>query len=42
VSGLAGLALLWIDKPEVPKPVLVETAARVSEAALGAGRAVRT
>jgi AcrR family transcriptional regulator len=42
VSGLAGLALWWIDNPEVPKPVLVETAARVGEAALGAGRAVRT
>jgi AcrR family transcriptional regulator len=34
VSGLAGLALWWIDNPEVPKPVLVEVAARVSEPAL--------
>jgi AcrR family transcriptional regulator len=35
VSGLAGLALWWIDHPEVPKPVLVETAVRMSEPALG-------
>lgn len=34
VSGLAGLALWWIDNPEVPKPVLVEVAARMSEPAL--------
>ena len=33
-SGLAGLALWWTDHPEVGKPVLVEVAARVSEAAL--------
>ena len=35
VSGLAGLALWWIDHPQVPKPVLVETAVRMSEPALG-------
>ena len=34
VSGLAGLALWWIDHPEVPKPVLVEVATRMSEPAL--------
>lgn len=34
-SGLAGLALWWIDRPEVSKPVLVDVAARVSGAALG-------
>ena len=34
-SGLAGLALWWIDNPEVPKPVLVEVAARMSAAAVG-------
>jgi AcrR family transcriptional regulator len=33
-SGLAGLALWWIDHPDVPKPVLVEVAARMSAAAL--------
>ncbi len=37
-SGLAGLALWWIDNPEVPKPVLVEVATRMSAAAVG-GRA---
>ncbi len=36
-SALAGLALWWIDHPDVPKPVLLEVAARVSEAAT-AGR----
>jgi AcrR family transcriptional regulator len=34
-SGLAGLALWWIDNPDVPKPVLVEVAARMSAAAVG-------
>lgn len=34
VSGLAGLALWWIDNPDVPKPVLVEVAARMSAPAL--------
>jgi AcrR family transcriptional regulator len=34
VSGLAGLALWWIDNPEAPKAVLVEVAARMSEPAL--------
>ncbi len=29
-SGLAGLALWWIDHPELAKPVLVEGTARVS------------
>ena len=33
-SGLAGLALWWIDHPDVPKPVVAEVAARVSQAAL--------
>jgi len=35
-SGLAGLALWWIDHPEVAKPVLVDVAARMSEPALRA------
>lgn len=38
-SGLAGMALWWIDHPEVPKPVILEVAARMSGAAVGAGRA---
>jgi AcrR family transcriptional regulator len=33
-SGLAGLALWWIDHPELGKPALVDVAARVSEPAL--------
>jgi AcrR family transcriptional regulator len=33
-SGLAGLALWWIDHPGVPKPVLIDVAARMTEAAL--------
>ena len=33
-SGLAGLALWWIDHPDVPKPVMVDVAARFSEGAL--------
>lgn len=33
-SGLAGLALWWIDNPEVPKPVLVDVAVRSAEAAV--------
>ena len=33
-SGLAGLALWWIDHPDVPKPVVAEVAAAVSQAAL--------
>ncbi len=34
VSGLAGLALWWIDNPEVAKPVVVAVAVRMSEPAL--------
>ena len=34
VSGLAGLALWWIDNPEVAKPVVAAVAARMSEPAL--------
>jgi AcrR family transcriptional regulator len=34
VSGLAGLALWWIDNQDVEKSVLVEVAARISEPAL--------
>ena len=34
VSGLAGLALWWIDNPEVAKPVIVAVAVRMSEPAL--------
>ena len=34
VSGLAGLALWWIDHPEVAKPVVVAVAVRMSEPAL--------
>ena len=33
-SGLAGLALWWIDNPEVPKPVLVEVGVRIGRAAV--------
>jgi AcrR family transcriptional regulator len=33
-SGLAGLALWWIDHPDVPKAVLVEVAARLTAAAI--------
>jgi AcrR family transcriptional regulator len=33
-SGLAGLALWWIDNPEVPKPVVAAVAGRISGAAL--------
>jgi AcrR family transcriptional regulator len=33
-SGLAGMVLWWIDHPEVPKSVLVDAAARISEGAL--------
>ena len=33
-SGLAGLALWWIDHPEVPKPVVAAAAGRISGAAL--------
>jgi AcrR family transcriptional regulator len=32
-SGLAGLALWWIDHPDVPKEVMVDVAARMSAAA---------
>jgi AcrR family transcriptional regulator len=35
-SGLAGLALWWIDHPDVPKPVLVEVGARICAGAAGA------
>jgi AcrR family transcriptional regulator len=33
-SGLAGLALWWIDHPEVPKATVAAVAERISEAAL--------
>jgi AcrR family transcriptional regulator len=33
-SGLAALALWWIDHPDVPKRVLVEAGARISRAAV--------
>jgi AcrR family transcriptional regulator len=33
-SGLAGLALWWIDHPDVPKQVMVDVAARISVAAV--------
>jgi AcrR family transcriptional regulator len=33
-SGLAGLALWWIDNPDVPKPVVAAVAKRISESAL--------
>jgi AcrR family transcriptional regulator len=33
-SGLAGLALWWIDHPDVSKPVVAAVAGRISEAAL--------
>jgi AcrR family transcriptional regulator len=32
--GLAGMVLWWIDHPDVPKAVLVEAAARITEAAV--------
>lgn len=35
VSGLAGMALWWIDHPDVPKSVLVDVAARISAPAIG-------
>lgn len=35
-SGLAGLALWWIDHPDVPKAVLVEAAARIAAPIAGA------
>jgi AcrR family transcriptional regulator len=35
-SGLAGLALWWIDHPDVPKEVMVEAAARMTVPAVGA------
>jgi AcrR family transcriptional regulator len=34
-SGLAGLALWWIDHPDVPKQVVLEAAARMIAAAVG-------
>lgn len=34
VSGLAGLALWWIDHPEVAKPVVLAVAVRMSEPVL--------
>lgn len=34
-SGLAGMALWWIDNPDVPKAVLVEVAIRASLGSLG-------
>ena len=40
-SGLAGLALWWIDHPDTPKAVLVEVAARMSAPALRAPAAAR-
>ena len=33
-SGLAGLALWWIDHPDVPKAVVAAVAGRISEVAL--------
>jgi hypothetical protein len=33
-SGLAGLALWWIDHPDVPKPTVAAVAERISESAL--------
>jgi AcrR family transcriptional regulator len=35
VSGLAGMALWWIDHPDVPKDVLMDVAARISAPAIG-------
>ncbi len=37
-SALAGLALWWIDHPAVPKPVVLEVATRMSEAATSGRR----
>ena len=34
-TGLAGLALWWIDHPDVPKPVVVEAAARFTASIFG-------
>jgi AcrR family transcriptional regulator len=36
VSGLAGMALWWIDHPDVPKDVLVDVAARIVEPVVSA------
>ncbi len=33
-SGLAGLALWWIDNPDVPKAAVLDVAARISSAAI--------
>jgi AcrR family transcriptional regulator len=33
-SGLAGLALWWIDHPDVPKPVVAAAAGRITRAVL--------
>jgi AcrR family transcriptional regulator len=33
-SGLAGLALWWIDNPHTPKPLLVDVGARISRPAI--------
>ena len=33
-TGLAGLALWWIDHPDVPKPVVVEVGGAASTAAI--------
>jgi AcrR family transcriptional regulator len=33
-SGLAGMVLWWIDHPDVPKSVLVDAAARITEGLL--------
>jgi AcrR family transcriptional regulator len=33
-SGLAGLALWWIDHPDVPKPVVAAVAGRITATAL--------
>jgi AcrR family transcriptional regulator len=35
VSGLAGMALWWIDHPDVPREVLLDVGTRMSVAALG-------
>ncbi len=34
-TGLAGLALWWIDHPDVPKPVVLEAAARFTAGIFG-------
>jgi hypothetical protein len=37
-SAMAGLALWWLDHPEVPRPVLVDLVTRTIRGLLGSSR----